>query len=96
MIRESRTDDMASILTLWMESTIYAHPFIEARYWRESEAIVRDVYLPAAQTWVWEEAGSLKGFASVMEARFLGALFVTPDAIRSGIGKALVDRKSVV
>ncbi|SQB40442.1 acetyltransferase [Citrobacter koseri] len=81
MIRESRTDDMASILTLWMESTIYAHPFIEARYWRESEPIVRDVYLPAAQTWVWEEAGLLKGFASVMEARFLGALFVTPDAI---------------
>lgn len=70
MIRESRTDDMASILTLWMESTIYAHPFIEARYWRESEPIVRDVYLPAAQTWVWEEAGLLKGFASVMEARF--------------------------
>ena len=90
MIRESRTEDMASILTLWMESTIYAHPFIEARYWRESEAIVRDVYLPAAQTWVWEEAGLLKGFASVMEARFLGALFVTPDAIRRGIGKALV------
>ncbi|VFS00855.1 acetyltransferase [Citrobacter koseri] len=27
MIRESRTEDMASILTLWMESTIYAHPF---------------------------------------------------------------------
>ncbi|VFS00851.1 acetyltransferase [Citrobacter koseri] len=25
-----------------------------------------------------------------MEARFLGALFVTPDAIRRGIGKALV------
>ena len=32
----------------------------------------------------------LKGFASVIEERFLGALFVEPAAIRSGIGKALV------
>ncbi|CEJ64810.1 MULTISPECIES: N-acetyltransferase [Citrobacter] len=90
MIRESKADDLPSILALWMESTIHAHPFIEERYWRESEPIVRDVYLPAAQTWVWEENGVLKGFASVMEERFLGALFVKPAAIRSGIGKALV------
>ncbi|NDO82617.1 N-acetyltransferase [Citrobacter sp. NCU1] len=90
MIRESQSNDMAPLLALWMKSTQYAHPFIEARYWQESEQIVRDVYLPAAQTWVWEEDGILKGFASVMEARFLGALFVAPEAIRSGIGKALV------
>lgn len=90
MIRESQSNDMASLLALWMKSTLYAHPFIEARYWHESEHLVRDVYLPAAQTWVWEEDGILKGFASVMEARFLGALFVAPEAIRSGIGKALV------
>ncbi len=60
MIRKSQSEDMASILALWMKSTIYAHPFIEERYWHESEAIVRDVYLPAAQTWVWEENGQLK------------------------------------
>ncbi|MBJ3593339.1 N-acetyltransferase [Salmonella enterica subsp. enterica serovar Saintpaul] len=90
MIRESTVDDLAPILALWMESTIYAHPFIEERYWRESESIVRDVYLPAAQTWVWEEKGVLKGFASVMDTQFLGALFVEPGAIRHGIGKALV------
>lgn len=78
MIRKSQSEDMASILALWMKSTIYAHPFIEERYWHESEAIVRDVYLPAAQTWVWEENGQLKGFVSVLEARFVGALFVAP------------------
>ena len=90
MIRESKADDLPAILALWMESTIHAHPFIEERYWRESESVVRDVYLPAAQTWVWEEEGELKGFASVIDDRFLGALFVAPAAIRSGIGKELV------
>ena len=49
MIRESKAEDLPAILTLWMESTIHAHPFIEERYWRESESVVRDVYLPAAQ-----------------------------------------------
>lgn len=34
--------------------------------------------------------GELKGFASVIDDRFLGALFVAPAAIRNGIGKALV------
>ena len=89
MIRESKAEDISAILTLWMESTIHAHPFIEERYWHESESVVRDVYLPAAQTWVWEEEGELKGFVSVIDDRFLGALFVAPAAIRSGIGKAL-------
>lgn len=90
MIRESHSTDLPSILALWLESTIFAHPFIPACYWRESETIVRDVYLPAARTWVWEENGVLKGFASVLEARFLGALFVAPDALRCGTGTALV------
>lgn len=83
MIRKSQSEDMASILALWMKSTIYAHPFIEERYWHESEAIVRDVYLPAAQTWVWEENGQLKGFVSVLEARFVGALFVAPRRVKT-------------
>lgn len=90
MIREFHSADMTPLLELWLESTIYAHPFIPERYWHESEEVVRDVYLPAARTWVWEEEGALKGFVSVMEQRFLGALFVAPDTLRSGIGKALV------
>ena len=90
MIREFRHTDMEPLLALWLESTICAHPFIPESYWYESEAVVRDVYLPAATTWVWDEEGALKGFVSVMEQRFLGALFVAPEALRSGIGKALV------
>jgi len=53
--------------------------------------VVRDVYLPAAQTWVWEEEGELKGFVSVIDDRFLGALFVAPSFIGRGIGHALLN-----
>ncbi|MGS9112155.1 N-acetyltransferase, partial [Salmonella enterica subsp. enterica serovar Infantis] len=39
MIRKSQSEDMASILSLWIKSTNYDHPYIEERYWQESEAI---------------------------------------------------------
>ncbi len=45
----------------------------------------------AASTWVWEQDGELKGFVSVLDSAFVGALFVAPGATRQGIGRALLD-----
>lgn len=89
MILAARSDDLPALLELWLVSTTQAHPFIDESYWLESLGLVREVYLPGAQTWVWEDNG-LKGFISVMDARFIGALFVAPDALSQGIGKALI------
>jgi len=50
----------------------------------------RNAYLANAQNWVWEEDGKLLGFVSIMEGRFLAAMFVAPKAVRRGIGKALM------
>ncbi|WP_137537295.1 N-acetyltransferase [Escherichia coli] len=38
----------------------------------------------------YEEDGKLLGFVSIMEGRFLAAMFVAPKAVRRGIGKALM------
>ena len=59
MIRKWESDNAGPLLRLWLESTTEAHPFISASYWKENEGMVRDVYLPAAETWVWEEDGTL-------------------------------------
>ncbi|EML2226150.1 TPA: N-acetyltransferase [Klebsiella aerogenes] len=91
MIQKWDATETGPLLELWLESTIYAHPFIAESYWQESLEVVRDVYLPAAATWVWQENDALKGFVSVMDSRFVGALFVAPQAIRHGIGRALLD-----
>ena len=91
MIQKWDATETGPLLELWLESTIYAHPFIAESYWRESLEVVRDVYLPAAATWVWQENDALKGFISVMDSRFVGALFVAPQAIRHGIGRARLD-----
>lgn len=66
------------------------HPFIKANYWRDCIPLVRDAYLANAQNWVWEEDGKFLGFVSIMEGRFLAAMFVAPKAVRRGIGKALM------
>lgn len=46
MIRAFRPQDLNPLMSLWLESTTLAHPFISADYWRESAALVRDIYLP--------------------------------------------------
>ncbi|MGS3832073.1 N-acetyltransferase [Escherichia coli] len=90
MIREAQRSELPAILELWLESTTWGHPFIKANYWRECIPLVRDAYLANAQNWVWEEDSKLLGFASIMEGRFLAAMFVAPKAVRRGIGKALM------
>lgn len=91
MIRRWTTKSLDPLLALWLESTTFAHPFIAEQYWHDSLPLVRDVYLPAAHTWVWEEEGVLLGFISVMDYQFVGALFVAPDALHRGIGSALLN-----
>ncbi len=81
--------DIPPLLALWLESTTRAHPFIPASYWYDSLPAVRDDYLPHARTWVWDD-GALRGFISVMNDRFVGALFVAPGYVRRGIGGALL------
>ena len=90
MIRKWNTSQFEPLLGLWLESTTYAHPFIAAQYWQESLPIVRDTYLPAAETWIFEDEQRLQGFVSVIEARFVGALFVAPTLLHHGIGSALL------
>lgn len=89
MIRAARPSDMPALLALWLKSTTAAHPFITENYWKESLPSVRDVYLPNACTWV-QDSGEIWGFISVIGPFFIGALFVHPDRLRQGVGRALM------
>ena len=42
--------------------------------------MVRDVYLPAAETWVWEEDGIPRGFISVMRSVVTGSKHADKNA----------------
>ncbi|MGG2140757.1 N-acetyltransferase [Symbiopectobacterium sp. RP] len=90
MIRDYRPEDLALLLPLWLESTTRSHPFINPTYWQESEPLVRDQYIPNSETWVYEVEGAIVGFISVMEQRFVGALFVHHRWHGKGVGVALM------
>ena len=90
MIRPAVKQDMPAIMALWLVSTTEAHPFISAQYWRESEAVVHDTYLPNALTWVAEDKGEIIGFISVLEQQFIGALFVDKRYHGKSVGQLLM------
>ncbi|MTD86217.1 GNAT family N-acetyltransferase, partial [Escherichia coli] len=77
-----------AILALWLESATWGHPFIKTNYWRDCSPLVRSAYLANAQNCAWAEHGKLLCFVSIMEVRFLAALFIAPIAVSRVIGTA--------
>ncbi|MCT4703304.1 N-acetyltransferase [Enterobacteriaceae bacterium H20N1] len=90
MIRRLLPGEMDALIALWLASTIDAHPFIAKSYWQESESIVRNVYIPQSRTWVYVEQEKIVGFISILDQRFIGALFVADTFSGKGIGSALI------
>lgn len=91
MIRLMRQHEIPGLARLWLEASLSAHAFIPASFWQEKLKIVEREHLPAAVTYVYEEAGSLRGFLSVSGGNFIGGLFVAVADQRRGIGKALLE-----
>ncbi|MBI6039088.1 N-acetyltransferase [Clostridium perfringens] len=90
-IRELKNCEIDDIMRIWLESTIEAHCFIEEEYWKKNYEVVRDMYIPMAKTFVYYDEEKIKGFISVIDSNFIGALFVHTKNQGSGIGKSLVE-----
>ena len=89
-IRELKNCEIDDIMKIWLESTIEAHYFIKEEYWKKNYEVVRDIYIPMAKTFVYCDEGKIKGFISVIDSNFIGALFVHTKSQGRGIGKSLV------
>ncbi len=91
MIRNLENKDIDKIMDIWLKSTIKAHDFISEEYWKNSYNTVKDIYIPIAETFVYEDDEDIKGFISIINNEFIGALFVDVDAQSNGIGRCLID-----
>lgn len=91
MIRKFRGEDTIRVMTIWTKGNFKAHDFIEKDYWLLNFNRVKDEYLMKSETYVYIKNDEIKGFISVLDKGYIGAIFVSLDSQRQGIGRKLIN-----
>ncbi|WP_417783237.1 N-acetyltransferase [Terasakiella pusilla] len=89
MIRKFDPADMDTVLDIWLEASVLAHDFVEQDFWHRQLQPMREIYIPASDTFVYQVAGQVVGFYALYEES-LAAIFVAPNYQGRGIGKVLL------
>ena len=91
MIRKFETQDLDTVMQIWLHGNLDAHAFISASFWTEHFEMVRDM-LPQAELYVHEDADTrqIDGFIGLTENHIEG-IFVAKAARFKGTGKALLE-----
>ena len=55
MIRDYQAADIDQILGIWLSASVKGHSFIEPEFWKSMIGMMRDVYIPASETLVYEK-----------------------------------------
>ena len=90
VLRHFEPGDEDELVHVWLASTIPGQDFLSEKYWRSQEPLVRDHFIPIADTWIVEQDGELVAFMSILE-HTIGGLFTHPDHQGKGYGRALVE-----
>ena len=90
MIRKYTNKDNSKIIEIWQQASVLAHPFLEDDFVKKVKKDMKEIYLPNAETWVFEENNIIIGFISMI-GNEIGGLFVLPNQHSNGIGTKLVD-----
>lgn len=82
--------DTETLCNIWLDASLAAHSFIGRQRLIEQRALIREVYLPMAETWLVSRDGNTAGFISLV-GNAIGGLFIAPDQQGAGLGRRLVD-----
>ncbi len=91
MIRKYRDQDLDDLLAAWASASAIAHPFLAQDFLDLERENIPNLYLPNAETWVFEDEGRVVGFVALL-GNEVGAIFVHPDQQRRGVGRQLMDK----
>ena len=91
MIRDFESSDMKDVLAVWLKASITAHNFVEGKFWESKIDDMRERYIPASDTYVFTDNGSIKGFIS-LHGNTVAAMFVSPEFQGMGIGRQLIKK----
>lgn len=90
MIRNYKNTDLDELMEAWYTSSKIAHDFLDEDFFIDERKNIETIYLPVAETWVYELEGKVVGFISLIENE-VGGLFVHSDYQGKGIGRKLMD-----
>ena len=90
MIRKYNENEIPRLIEIWEAAALIAHPFLTDDFHQVVKKAMKEIYMPNSNTWVYEEAGNIIGFISMMDNE-IGGLFVDPKNHSKGIGTQLVN-----
>lgn len=90
MIRRFEPQDLDEIMTIWLNTNLSAHDFIDATYWQDAADTVRSL-LPASDIFVYQEEDTVKGFIGITDGVYIAGLFVKDGFQSQGIGRKLLE-----
>lgn len=91
MIRKYCDEDLDDLLAAWAAASEIAHPFLTKEFLASERENIPNLYLPNAETWVYEDDGRVVGFVALI-GNEVGAIFVHPSHQRKGVGQGLMDK----
>ena len=91
VIRQYEDQDLNDLLTAWAAASEIAHPFLSEEFLASERENIPNIYLPNAETWVYEASGRVVGFIALIGTE-VGAIFVHPSHQRMGVGQRLMDK----
>jgi putative acetyltransferase len=93
-LRPFQEVDFDDLVIAWRAASVVAHSFLSPDFLNAEVESIREVYLPAAETWVAidnKNNDKVVGFLALM-GNEIGAIFVHPNHWKQGIGRALMDK----
>ena len=74
--------ELETIMAIWLQTNLEAHPFVAPTYWQENKAFVRAA-LPKATLTLAEEDDQIIGFLGLMD-NYIAGIFIKKSVSREG------------
>ena len=96
MIRKFETQDLDTVMQIWLHGNLDAHAFIPASFWTDHFEMVRNM-LPQVELYVHEDKDTrqIDGFIG-LAGNHIEGIFVAKAARSKGVGKALLDHAKLL
>lgn len=90
MIRKSKTTDIKSIMNIWLNTNLDAHPFIASKYWYQNLPNVQTAIQSAEVYCFVNDKDCIEGFIGLQE-NYIAGLFVAKEYQSQHIGTNLLN-----